>query len=148
MTFREASAASPLMPGAAGVWFPLGIALFPATRHDEFNADLATDAQVGFETAPASGLHMCVPENEDRADAGQHINTGNKQSRQRCAHCALGLETEQPSERVRGEHYRQRGVASRLGVFVTRAQKIASPKAPIFFGLSEADGEGTIHRAH
>lgn len=44
--YRETSAESPRMSGAAGV-------KVPATRRDEFNADLAMNALVGFETAPA-----------------------------------------------------------------------------------------------
>ena len=41
----------------------------------EFKADLAMYAVVGFETVPPAPIGA----NEDRADAGQHINTGNNE---------------------------------------------------------------------
>jgi hypothetical protein len=68
-------------------------------------------------------------------------------SRQRCANCALGLETGQHPETVRGDYHRQRGVAARPGVLVRRAEKIASTQARNFLVFVNADGVGPMRRA-
>lgn len=68
MPYRQASAANPDLVGAARV-------KFPTAGKVEFKADLAMYAVVGFETVPPAPIGV----NEDRADAGQHINTGNNE---------------------------------------------------------------------
>ena len=75
MPYREASAASSDLVGAARV---SGCGKFPYLILDAGNvwskADLAMYAVVGFETVPRAPIGA----NEDRGDAGLHINTGNK----------------------------------------------------------------------
>jgi hypothetical protein len=123
--YRERRPRASAIAGAAEVQFL-------TAGNFELNADLAMNAVVGFATVPTGAR---AP-NEEQADAGQHINTGNKQSGQRCANCAPGLETGQPPETVRGEYHRQRGVAARPGVLVRRAEKITSTQTPSLLVLA------------
>jgi hypothetical protein len=63
--YRERRLRAPAIAGAAEVQSL-------TTGNVEFKADLAMNARVGFETVPAAPQGA----NEDRADAGQHNNTG------------------------------------------------------------------------
>ena len=86
MPYRQASAANPDLVGAARVKFP--------TAGKEFKADLAMYAVVGFETVPPAPIGA----NEDRGDAGLHINTGDA----RRELCPKGI-SDRPIARARAE---------------------------------------------
>jgi hypothetical protein len=72
--YRERRLRALVIAGAAEVQFL-------TAGKSKFKADLAMNAQVGFETAPAAPEFLSA--NEDRADAGQHINTGDALSGRR-----------------------------------------------------------------
>ena len=96
--YRERRLRAPAIAGAAEVQFlTAGNVEFKADLRDECGGrvcDCPTGAPFGA--------------NEEQADAGQHINTGNK----KCAGSGVpipsrGLEIGQPPETVRGGHDRQ-----------------------------------------
>ena len=93
MTFREASAASPDLVGAARVILQI-CRLFPTVAKSRSTPILAMNAVVGFETVPPAPIGA----NEDRADAGQHINTGDA----RRELCPKGI-SDRPTARARAE---------------------------------------------
>jgi hypothetical protein len=125
MISAKSSAASFGYAWAAGVKVPTpGISSSTPT--------FAMDAVVGFATVPPAPSHGA---NEEQADAGQHINTGNKQSGQRCANCAPGLETGQPPGTVRGDVHRQR-VATRTDAHREASRKKRLDASANFFRWS------------
>jgi hypothetical protein len=105
-SYREASAASPDLVGAArvrsGVPLRNPTSAFPTAAKSRY---LAMNARVGFETVPAEGCETFAPSNEDRVLPV----TPKPEPKIRASGVPIprGLETGQPPGTVRGGRSRQ-----------------------------------------
>ena len=107
---------------------------FLTAGNAEFKADHRVKAVVWLELVPTA---RHIGADEALGDAGLHTNTGNKQSGQRCANCAPGLESDWATPRTvdSGERHQQddylsdarRGGAEKIRRRNVRGQRTASP---------------------